>query len=103
MALENSDLSPTPQQLLDELLLVQGGLFEMGCSAEQQACEADEYPLHEVGLQDFKIGKYPITVAQFSAFMQETNYQTKAAQTGGSTVWDGAFWLLREGVDWRWR
>jgi len=45
----------------DDLVLVHGGTFTMGCTSEQQDCSDDEKPTHQVTLSDFYIGKYEVT------------------------------------------
>jgi formylglycine-generating enzyme required for sulfatase activity len=55
-----------PQVVKDEkfnidMVLVQGGTFKMGCTAEQSSCGGDEKPVRNVTLGDFYIGKYPVT------------------------------------------
>ncbi|MDR1458914.1 MAG: formylglycine-generating enzyme family protein [Bacteroidales bacterium] len=53
-----------------EMVFVQGNTFGMGCSSEQgEDCYNDESPLHSVTLNDFYIGKYEITQAQWEALM----------------------------------
>ncbi|MDR3000340.1 MAG: formylglycine-generating enzyme family protein, partial [Fibromonadaceae bacterium] len=45
-----------------EMILVEGGLFTMGCTNEQGAdCNDDERPHQNVRLNGFFIGKYPVT------------------------------------------
>lgn len=53
------------KDLLPEMVFVKGGTFPMG---EKGLAE----PVHEVTLLDFEIGKYPVTVAQYMAFVEET-------------------------------
>jgi formylglycine-generating enzyme required for sulfatase activity len=48
-----------------------GGKFKMGDDKGNE----DEKPVHEVELSPFKISKYPITNAQFEAFMQAHGYE----------------------------
>ncbi len=56
---------PEPiQDLLKDMVLVKGGTFKMGSTASE-----DEQPVHDVSLDDFKIGKYQITQAQWLAVM----------------------------------
>jgi formylglycine-generating enzyme required for sulfatase activity len=53
-----------------EMVLVKGGTFTMGCTAEQGGdCDNDEKPAHKVTLSDFYIGKYEITRAQWEKVM----------------------------------
>jgi formylglycine-generating enzyme len=52
-----------------EFVLVKGGCFKMGdISGDGQA---DEKPVHEVCVEDFYIGKYPVTQGQWKAIMEE--------------------------------
>ncbi len=61
---------PKPiQQLMDDMVLVKGGTFEMGCTSEQTNCDEDEKPVHTVTLDNFNIGKYEITQEQWQAVM----------------------------------
>lgn len=52
-----------------EMLLVPPGTFNMGCSASnQQSCDSDENPVHEVTLTNaFYMGRYEVTQAQWIA------------------------------------
>ncbi|MEX1161206.1 MAG: SUMF1/EgtB/PvdO family nonheme iron enzyme [Balneolaceae bacterium] len=49
-----------------EMILVEGGTFMMGDVIEQK--NEDALPLHLVELNDFYIGKYEVTYAQYDAF-----------------------------------
>jgi formylglycine-generating enzyme required for sulfatase activity len=79
-----------------EMVFVGGGSFQMG---------SDEYdsekPIHEVTVPDFYMGKYPVTLAEFAEFVQETKYQTDADKGDGSYVWDGSNYNKQKGVNWR--
>jgi len=60
--------------LVGEMVYVRGGTFTMGCTSEQQnECDADENPAHQVKLGDFYICKYEVTQAQWKAVMGEDN------------------------------
>ena len=53
-----------------EMVFVQGGTFTMGATAEQLADAWDwEVPTHPVTLNDFYIGKYAVTRAQWESVM----------------------------------
>jgi formylglycine-generating enzyme required for sulfatase activity len=53
-----------------EMVYVQGGMFTMGCTAEQDKdCYDTEEPTHSVRISSFKIGKYEVTQAQWKALM----------------------------------
>ena len=60
-----------PDAMPPEMVFVQGGTFEMGCTPEQTNCASDESPVHEVTLTDFYIGKYEVTQAQWAAIVPE--------------------------------
>ncbi|MDR3187886.1 MAG: formylglycine-generating enzyme family protein [Prevotellaceae bacterium] len=54
-----------------EMVFVEGGTFQMGCTPEQEVihCGNDEKPVHSVTVSSFRIGKYEITQAQWVAVM----------------------------------
>ncbi len=55
--------SPTPYP---EMVEIEGGTFMMG----SEEGNTYERPVHEVRIKDFKLGKYPVTNAQFALFLQ---------------------------------
>lgn len=69
----NNGGCPLPQVELfkePEMVFVPGGTFMMGCDEKRDGkCEDNELPLHEVRLDDFYIGKYEVTQAQWQAVM----------------------------------
>src|SRR4030095_2492379 len=49
------------------------GEFMMGCSRDDNACNADEKPSHRVRItKPFEIGKYEVTQKQWKAIMGST-------------------------------
>ncbi len=48
---------------------IPGGCFEMGAGSWDDQGAADELPAHEIWLDGFWIGKYPVTVAQYNRLM----------------------------------
>lgn len=58
-----------------EMVFVKGGTFVMGCTPEQEnVCfDNNEKPTHQVALNDFYIGRYEVTQAQWKAVMGENN------------------------------
>lgn len=56
------------------MVAVKGGTFLMGNDNEK--CNEDEKPLHKVKLNDFYIGKYPITKIQWLQIMQGYYYKS---------------------------
>jgi formylglycine-generating enzyme required for sulfatase activity len=53
---------------------VPGGAFEMGSRDEDEQAWEDEKPLHPVDLQAFQIARYPVTNAQYQAFVDDRGY-----------------------------
>ena len=84
-------------QNLPEMILIEGGTFQMG----SEDGDADEKPVHKVTVKDFYLGKYPVTVAQFKTFIDASAYQTDADKDGGSYLWNGKEWVKTSGVNWR--
>lgn len=55
-----------------EMVFVKGGDFKMGCTAEQISdCISDEKPVVNVRLDDFWMGKFEVTNAQFAEFLSD--------------------------------
>ena len=54
---------------LTPMVHVRGGTFMMGCTREQQNCDDDEKPVHEVQVDDFEMGRYEVTQALWEAVM----------------------------------
>ncbi len=86
----------TPEISLEEnLIFVQGGTFQMGSNEYD-----DEKPVHSVTVNDFYIGKYEVTVAEFNAFINATGHKTDAEKNGYSWIWTGK-WEKQNGVTWK--
>ena len=66
----SQDYTETSNNLNIDMVAVQGGVFAMGCTSEQDHdCWEDENPVHQVSLGDFYMGKYEITQAQWKIVM----------------------------------
>ncbi len=91
---------PQPiNQLINDLVAVEGGTFMMGGNEY-----SNEKPIHEVTLSSFYIGKYQVTLAQFKAFIEDSRYKTDAEKKTdgyGSYVYEGNSWKKKDGIDWR--
>jgi len=62
----------TDPQFSIELVYVEGGTFMMGATSELgNGCRDNEKPAHQVSLNSFYIGKYPVTQAQWKAVMSD--------------------------------
>jgi formylglycine-generating enzyme required for sulfatase activity len=65
---EGSNLPPPPTPDDIEMVFIQGGTFQMGCTSEQNDCGSDE-TVHSVTISDYYIGKYEVTQAQWDKIM----------------------------------
>jgi len=99
-----------------ELVFVPAGHFEMGTresidglvarfpQAPSAAREwfSREHPLHRVQLsRPFYLGRIPVTVGQFRAFINATGYRTQAEVEGTAHQWTQKDWLPVAGLNWR--
>jgi formylglycine-generating enzyme required for sulfatase activity len=72
-----SSPSPRPQVLIEtlpggielEMIKIPAGSFLMGSPDTDDTAYGDEKPQHQVKLQEFYLGKYPITQEQYQAIM----------------------------------
>jgi formylglycine-generating enzyme required for sulfatase activity len=61
------------KEIAGDMVLVQGGTFTMGCTDEQESfCSDNEYPAHQVTLDNYYISKYEVTQEQYYSVM-DTN------------------------------
>jgi sulfatase modifying factor 1 len=64
-----ADLTPRPK--LADTVLMSGGVFMMGTDSGK----GDEKPLHQVGLDAFRMSPSPITNSQYFPFLEDTGHQ----------------------------
>lgn len=66
------------------LVRVTAGEFTMGSRGDDPGVQSKEKPQHNVRLDEYLIGKYQVTVAQFRAFVDATGYSasSNALRTG---------------------
>jgi len=57
-----------------QLVRVPAGEFLMGSADSDTKAHDDEKPQHELWLPEYWIGQYPVTVAQYRAFVRATHY-----------------------------
>jgi len=82
-------LTLTPGVTL-ELVRVPAGEFLMGGDKEKDYYASDgETPQHKVYLEEYLIGKYPVTVAQFAAFVKASKYKTTTEKESNGYTWNG--------------
>lgn len=100
--LPNDSASAAISQIQANMVLVNGGSFNMGCTDEQGSnCSYSEKPVHAVDISHFYINKYDVTVNEFEIFIKDTKYQTDADKRGGSYVWNDSTFVEKDGVNWR--
>jgi formylglycine-generating enzyme required for sulfatase activity len=80
-----------------EMVVLPAGAFTMGSPENEQGRFSDESPRHVVTFaRPFAVGKFEITVDQFSAFVKETAYDAGSKcltlEEGKSAVRDGRSW-----------
>jgi hypothetical protein len=87
---------------LDRWVTIPGGTFPVGAQSrkpEEPGYDAeafgDEAPVHEVELTEFRIGRYPVTVGEYRAFVDEGGYREAAG--GPRAAW-GTRWSPKAGT-----
>ena len=58
-----------------DVVRVPGGSFLMGSSDEDQFPSDDEKPQHEVNVPTFYIARFPVTIAQYRIFLEQTGHR----------------------------
>jgi sulfatase modifying factor 1 len=61
----------------------------------------DETPQTAVAVDAFSIDRFPVTVAQYAAFVEDTGYRTVAERRGWSLVYGPHYWEEAAGASWR--
>ncbi|MBN1148998.1 MAG: SUMF1/EgtB/PvdO family nonheme iron enzyme, partial [Anaerolineales bacterium] len=84
-----------------ELLRISASEFLMGSADDDQDADSDEKPQHSLYLDEYWIGKYPVTNAQFEAFVKAMGYRTTAEEQGESYTWTGSKWETVKGACWK--
>jgi formylglycine-generating enzyme required for sulfatase activity len=68
-----------PDEELLGFLEVEAGLFQMGSDpAQDRYTRNAEQPQHVVDLPDYFVSRYPVTVAQFRAFVEDAKFEVGA-------------------------
>ena len=79
-----------------ELVRVPAGEFIMGSNDGGD----DEKPQQVMNLPEYWMGKTPVTVAQFAAFVATSKHKTQAEKDGESWGYDGKEWKTIKGAYW---
>jgi formylglycine-generating enzyme required for sulfatase activity/tetratricopeptide (TPR) repeat protein len=82
-----------------EMVIIPAGQFRMGDI--QGTGWKREQPVHEVSVESFAMGRYPVTVGEFRRFVEATGYQTEAETDGGAYVWKDGEWQMVKDANWR--
>lgn len=53
------------KEIEDSMIKIEGGSFLMGCTTEQNNCNKDEFPVHNVSIHPFYLNKFEITRRQW--------------------------------------
>jgi len=61
-----------------DMVVLQGGTFDMGSAAGEMGRDIHEGPVHHVQIASFALGKTHVTRGQFAAFVNETGYAAKS-------------------------
>lgn len=91
------------QNVTFDYVKVPGGIFSMGCTAEQEGfCKSNEALVQNMFVDTFEISKYEVTIAQFAEFIKASGYKTNAERVGYSYIFEPSTckWKKAEGVDW---
>ncbi len=86
-----------PMSKHSQLVLVESGTFQMG----SRYGDSDAMPVHSVTVSSFQIGKYPVTMGEFSRFVKDSAYRTLAELSEGAYIWDGQKWKKEIAAYWR--
>ena len=87
----------TLDNLMSNMVYVEGGTFTMGATSEQQNPFSDEKPTHRVTLSGYYIGKYEVTQALWKAVMGSNPSNWKSDNRPVERVsWDDCQTFLRK-------
>jgi len=82
-----------------EMVWIPAGRFRMGDI--QGTGGNNEQPVHEVSVERFAVGRYPVTVGEFLRFFEATGYQTEAEKGDGVYVRKDGKWQQVKDANWR--
>lgn len=81
---------PRLHQEQNNWITIPAGSFLMGAQKQfpdkpnhNPEADDDEGPVHEVRLESFRIGRYPVTVEEYRRFMEADGYENRAWWKGG--------------------
>nr|VFJ54391.1 MAG: Formylglycine-generating enzyme, required for sulfatase activity, contains SUMF1/FGE domain [Candidatus Kentron sp. DK] len=85
-----------------EMVDIRGGCFQMGSPASEEGRRNTERQ-HRVCVEDFSLGKYEVTVAEFRRFVDTTGYRTDAETVKGCYFFDvhNLIWKQHSWANWK--
>ena len=101
--------SPTPSQVLltaealaaieapAGMVVIPGGYTDIGADDGMP----EERPIFEAAVRPFLLDRQPVTVADFQAFVDSTNFVTQAEEFGDAGLLVDKQWALVPGASWR--
>ena len=91
-------MPPVLQNLINNMIYVEGGTFTMGATSEQgNDAYSDEKPAHQVTLSSFSIGRYEVTQEEWEAVMGSNPSKFKGAKLPVEKVsWDDCQAFIRK-------
>jgi formylglycine-generating enzyme required for sulfatase activity len=85
-----------PAEIQIEFVKIQPGVFRMGCSVGDIACDDDEMPAHQVRItKGFEIGKYEVTESQWNTVMKPGTSAKASELPANHVSWDNAQEFLK--------
>ncbi|MSP14045.1 MAG: NACHT domain-containing protein [Chloroflexi bacterium] len=72
---------------LGEMVSVAAGKFKMGSAAKDKQANDDEKPQHIISLPEYRLGKYPVTNAEYARFVAAKGYQQPRWWTEAGWDW----------------
>lgn len=87
---------PQNQIKLPEMVTIPAGEFWMGSADDDNRARINEKPRHKVEITSFSLGKYEITKAEFSAFVNDSGHQAS-----GCNIWKVSEWIEDSEKNWQ--
>ena len=101
--LKPSDVIELAPGISMEFMRVEAGEFLRGTdpTKDRHNSSEDEPFLHKQSVEEFSIGRYPVTNKQFSVFVNATRYKSQAEKNGRSNSIIDLKRVNLPGIDWR--
>ena len=89
-----------------EMVVIPAGKFLMGSPQSERGSSDGERPQHKVQIgKSFALGRYALTVGEFSRFVEASGYKTEAERNPEQGIWarvrGKAEWASAKGKSWR--